>query len=96
MHHVLAFAFTVNATPKLGPIDKPLQDLLDTLVATGLILAAIGFVFGGAMSAVGGHGGNYGVATRGRSMMGWAAAGAALIAGATAIINWFWGLGLLI
>jgi hypothetical protein len=96
MHNVLAFAFSVSATPQTGPIDKPLQQLLNTLVATGLILSAIGFVFGGAMSAVGGHGGNYGLATRGRSMMGWAAAGAALIAGATAIINWFWGLGLLI
>ena len=96
MHNVLVFAFSVSATPKPGPIDKPLQELLNMLVATGLIAAAIGFVTGGVMSVVGGNGGNYGIATRGKGMMGWAALGAALIAGATAIINWFWGLGLLI
>ena len=96
MRHVLLFAIKVTVNPKPGPIDKPLQQLLNVLVATGLIAAAIGFVSGGAISVVGGHGGNYGLATRGKSMMGWAALGAALIAGATAIINWFWGLGLLI
>src|SRR5437773_1924270 len=96
MHNLFAFAYTVSANPQPGPIDKPLQHLLNMLVATGLIAAAIGFVSGGVMSVVGGHGGNYGIATRGKSMMGWAALGAALIAGATAIINWFWGLGLLI
>ena len=96
MHHVLLFAIKVTVNPKPGPIDKPLQQLLNVLVATGLIAAAIGFVSGGAISVVGGHGGNYGLATRGKSMMGWAAFGAALIAGAAAIINWFWGLGLLI
>jgi hypothetical protein len=96
MHNVLAFAITVSATPKLGPIDKPLQQLLDMLVATGLIAAAIGFVAGGVMSVVGGSVGNYGIAARGKGMMGWAVLGAALIAGGTAIVNWFWGLGLLI
>ena len=96
MHSVLAFAFSVSATPKPGPIDKPLQELLNMLVATGLIAAAIGFVTGGVMSVVGGSGGNYGIAARGKGMMGWATLGAALIAGSTAIINWFWGLGLLI
>jgi hypothetical protein len=96
MHNVLVFAFSVSATPKPGPIDKPLQQLLNMLVATGLIAAAIGFVTGGVMSVVGGSGGNYGIAARGKAMMGWAGLGAALIAGATAIINWFWGLGLLI
>ncbi len=96
MHNVLVFAFSVSATPKPGPIDKPLQELLNMLVATGLIAAAIGFVTGGVMSVVGGSGGNYGIAARGKAMMGWAGLGAALIAGATAIINWFWGLGLLI
>ena len=96
MHNVLVFAFSVSATPKPGPIDKPLQELLNMLVATGLIAAAIGFVTGGVMSVVGGSGGNYGIAARGKGMMGWAGLGAALIAGATAIINWFWGLGLLI
>ena len=96
MHNVLAFAFSVSANPKPGPIDKPLQELLNMLVATGLIAAAIGFVTGGVMSVVGGSGGNYGIAARGKGMMGWATLGAALIAGATAIINWFWGLGLLI
>ena len=96
MHNVLVFAFSVSATPKPGPIDKPLQQLLNVLVATGLIAAAIGFVTGGVMSVVGGSGGNYGIAARGKAMMGWAGLGAALIAGATAIINWFWGLGLLI
>ena len=96
MHHVLLFAIKVTVNPKPGPIDKPLQQLLNVLVATGLIAAAIGFVSGGAISVVGGHGGNYGLATRGKSMMSWAALGAALIAGAAAIINWFWGLGLLI
>lgn len=96
MHNVLVFAFRVSATPKPGPIDKPLQQLLNVLVATGLIAAAIGFVTGGVMSVVGGSGGNYGIAARGKAMMGWAGLGAALIAGATAIINWFWGLGLLI
>jgi len=69
---------------------------LNMLVAIGLIAAAIGFVTGGVMSVVGGSGGNYGIAARGKGMMGWAGLGAALIAGATAIINWFWGLGLLI
>jgi hypothetical protein len=96
MHEILALAFTVSATPKTGPIDKPLQQLLNVLVATGLIAAALGFVGGGVMSVVGGGGGNYGIATRGRSMMAWAALCATLIAGATAIVNWFWGLGLLI
>jgi hypothetical protein len=96
VHHVLLFAIKVTVNPKPGPIDKPLQQLLNVLVATGLIAAAIGFVSGGAISVVGGHSGNYGLATRGKSMMGWAALGAALIAGAAAIINWFWGLGLLI
>jgi hypothetical protein len=96
MHNVLVLAFSVRATPKPGPIDKPLQELLNMLVATGLIAAAIGFVTGGVMSVVGGSGGNYGIAARGKAMMGWAGLGAALIAGATAIINWFWGLGLLI
>ena len=96
MHNVLVFAFSVSATPKPGPIDKPLQQLLNMLVATGLIAAAIGFVTGGVMSVVGGSGGNYGIAARGKGMMGWATLGAALVAGATAIINWFWGLGLLI
>ena len=57
MHHVLAFAFTGSATPKPGPIDKPLQQLLNMLVATGLIAAAIGFVTGGVMSVVGGMAG---------------------------------------
>jgi hypothetical protein len=96
MHNVLVFAFNVSATPKPGPIDKPLQQLLNMLVATGLIAAAIGFVTGGVMSVVGGSGGNYGIAARGKGMMGWATLGAALIAGAIAIVNWFWGLGLLI
>ena len=96
MHNVLVLAFSVSATPKPGPIDKPLQQLLNMLVATGLIAAAIGFVTGGVMSVVGGSGGNYGIAARGKAMMGWAGLGAALIAGATAIVNWFWGLGLLI
>jgi hypothetical protein len=96
MHNVLVFAFSVSATPKPGPIDKPLQQLLNMLVATGLIAAAIGFVTGGVMSVVGGSGGNYGIAARGKAMMGWAGLGPALIAGATAIVNWFWGLGLLI
>ena len=41
MHNVLVAAFSVSATPKPGPIDKPLQQLLNMLVATGLIAAAI-------------------------------------------------------
>ena len=96
MHNVFVFGFSVGATPTPGPIDKPLQHLLNMLVATGLIAAAIGLVSGGVMTVVGGNGGNYGIATRGKGMMGWATLGAPLIAGATAIINWFWGLGLLI
>jgi hypothetical protein len=96
VHHVLLFAIRLTVHPKTAPIDKPLQELLNVLVATGLIAAAIGFVSGGAMSAVGGQSGNYGLAARGKSMMAWAAFAAALIAGGAAIINWFWGLGLLI
>ena len=68
MHNVLVFAFSVSATPKPGPIDKPLQELLNMLVATGLIAAAIGFVTGGVMSVVGGSGGNYGIAARGKRL----------------------------
>jgi hypothetical protein len=96
MQSVLVFAYSVSATPTTANIDKPLQHLLDVLMGSGLIISAIGFVVGGSLTAVGANSGSYGLATRGKSMMGWAALAAALIAGATAIVNWFWGLGVLI
>lgn len=96
MHHPLLFAISLHVSPKSGPIDRPLQELLNLAVATGLLLAGIGFVTGAGLAAVGRHSGNYELARRGHSAMVTAAFCAALIAGATAIINYFWKLGLMI
>jgi hypothetical protein len=96
MTHLFAYAFSISASPQSGPIDKPLQTLLNLGLATGLLLCAIGFVIGCALRAVGGNSGNYQIAQRGHSAILWSVAAAALLAGATAIINYFWGLGLLI
>jgi hypothetical protein len=96
LHQIMLFGFSVSGTPTNAPIDKPLQQLVDVLMGTGILLCLIAFIAGAAMKAVGGQSGNYGAAQRGQSMLMWAAGGTALIAGAGAIITWFWGIGALV
>ncbi len=95
-HEIMLFGFSVGGTPKDAPIDAPLQELVDVLMGAGILLCLLAFIVGAAMKAVGGTSGNYGAAQRGQSMLMWAAGGAALIAGAGAIITWFWGIGALV
>ena len=96
MTHLFVYAFSIHANPQPGPIDKPLQQLLDLGLATGLLLCGLGLVIGFARRAVGGNSGNFEISRRGHSAIVWSLTCAAGLAGATALINYFWNLGLLI
>lgn len=68
LHSTLTLAAAAGGAAA-DPVQQPISTITTWLVAAGGGVAAIGFVVGMMVHAVGGHFGNYGAEHRGKQMM---------------------------